>query len=79
MTEPTTAEIREWRENKFNCINGYSAKYMSLLLDRLEEAEALLPIWNSEMITQYDRGENLCGDKISDCMDDLKHALTGET
>jgi len=38
MTEPTTAEIRAWRENKFNCINGYSAKYMSLLLDRLEEA-----------------------------------------
>ena len=49
------------------------------LLSKLACTEALLPIWNSEMITQYDRGENLCGDKISDCMDDLKRALTGET
>ena len=83
MDEATNAEIRAWRENKFNCINGYSAKYMSLLLDRLEEAEAKLEAITSYVSTDlfvrlrdlYQVGHDMFGDDLSEIITDLQEML----
>jgi len=42
MTNPSNTEIREWRDNKLTCLSEISAKYMDILLDRLEVAERVI-------------------------------------